>query len=366
MDVIKDNLILDIKKKLIEKQELLCTLEINSNSYNDIFNEILILKKELDLLYRLNIKPYDKLLNKLKEVNESYGFLYELPKDKLEVFLSVLDEYRNFTSTNFEKNVEFSTLLSEVKDKALLSEIKLNELKKSEEIKKVIDLIVKMKEDFLKDSKSLKDRLEILDFNYYNTLYLNVKKQEFTNISTLKYFSNFGEQTLVNLILKDRKEYHQLKRTMIKTKRTEERMELLRKRILEREINLIKNISSYILNNIITFKYRLNLDIDESNLTNFSSLYYEIIDKIDTKSLEYDKAIRNLKFFYDSFSRLESSFKERMNMISPNINENLVEKNIDVSSINRDTLNTVLAQINVFRKLNTFDIEKENERKFSF
>ena len=351
----------DVKSNIVEKQQLLCTLEVNSDEYNKTFNELLILKKELDLLISINNGSYEKNIERLQSIDKKYGFLKELSSEQLFSFTSVIDRYKTFT-LGYEKDIELSDLFDDLKNKALLSEIKLKNIDSSKDLLKALNLVVDMQSEFVGDVKVFKNRLEILDFSYYNTLYLNVKNKIFTNLETLKYFSKFDQDILIESIIADKKEYHQLRKMPLKSSKTEDKIKKLEQRILEKEERLLKNIEFFILNIITDIEKKLHLGIKEIKGKNYSSLYFELLDRIEMKGSQYKKIIKELNVNLDIFNKLEKGIKEKLDVISPIINKELLFENSEIFDLNFDKINTILSQINVFRKINEFNVEYKDSR----
>ena len=364
MDMMKKvNLIEEVKTQINNYQNLLVNEEVGSDKYNEIFNEIIILKKELELLIKLTPENFNTQMKSLASMNTKYGYIVDLPKDKLDAFLSVLDEYNTFTK-GYKQDVILNETLRDFKDNALLSQIKLSGISNASECGELLDLAINMKSDFLEDAKLLKQQLSLVDFSCYNTLFLNVKNKTFSNLDVIKYFYKLDQGTLIDIILREKKELHSLKRSPFKTKKTEERIEKLNNKLLEREASLLKNVGYYILNIISDIKRILYIAIDETKFKNFTSLYYETLDKIDDKKEEYDKIIKSLRFAFETYTRLEKGFRTKMNLIDPNLNDELKSKDIDITTLDKDKMNSYLASINVYRKFNEPDIKLVDDRSF--
>ena len=366
MDEIKRiNLIEEVKNKITEKQQILLDEGVGSEIYDEIFNDVLILKKELDLLLKLTPANFNNIMRNLSNLNNQYGYLVSLPKEKIDTFLIVVDEYNTFTK-GFKQDIEVSDTLKDLKDRALLSEIKLKDITNSDECGELLDLAIDMKSNFLEDSNNLKQQLSLVDFSYYNTLYLNVKNKTFSSLEVLKYFYKLDQGTLIDIILKDKKELHSLKRSPFMTKKTEERIEKLTNKILEREASLLKNIGYYILNVISDIKRYLFIVIEETKYKNFTTLYYETLDKIDDKNQEYDKIIKSLRFAFETYTRLEKGFRTKMNLIDPNINDELKRNDIDITELDIDRMNSIIASINVFKKMGAPEVKLVDEKSLKF
>lgn len=364
-EVKRINLIEEVKNKIIEYQQILVDESVGSERYDEIFNEILILKKELDLLLKITPVNFNAVMKSLSLLDNQFGYFVSLPKEKIDTFLSVVDEYNTFTK-GYKQDVLVSDTLRDLKDRALLSEIKLKDITNANECGELLDLTLDMKADFLEDSKYLKQQLSLVDFSYYNTLYLNVKNRSFSNLEVIKYFYKLDQGTLIDIILKDKKELHNLKRSPFMTKKIEEKIEKLTNKILDREASLLKNINYYILNVISDIKRKLVILIDETKYKNFTTLYYETIDKIDDKKEEYDKIIKSLRFAFETFTRLEKGLRTKMNLIDPNINDVLKSKGIDITKLDVDKMNSIRAGINVFKKFGEPDVKLVDDNGLKF
>ena len=359
------NLIEEVKEKITEYQKILLDEGVGSEKFDEIFNEVLILKKELDLLLKLTPTNYGSIMRSLTSLNNKYAYLVDLPKKKLDTFLSVVEEYNTFTK-GYKQDVLVTDMLSDFKNRALLSEIKIRDISNTRECGEALELALSMKTDFLEESKVLKQQISLVDFNYYNTLYLNVKNKTFSNLEVLKYFYKLDQGTLIDIILRDKKELHSLKKSPFKTKKNEERIEKLTNKILEREASLLKNIGYYILNIISDIKRKLFIFIDETKFANFTSLYYEILDKIDDKAQEYDKIIKSLRLALETYTRLEKGLRTKMNLIDPNINDEIKIRGIDISELDLDKMNSIKASVNVYKKFGLPEVKlvEDNSLKF--
>lgn len=366
MDIMKRiGLIEEVRNKITNYQNLLLEEEVGSEKYNDLFNELVILKKELDLLTKLTPDNFNTQMKSLTSLNNKFGYIIDLSKDKLEAFLSVVDEYNTFTS-GYQQDVNINETLSDFKDRALLSQIKVKGISNANECGDLLELAIQMKSDFLEESKVLKEQLSLVDFSCYNTLYLNVKNKTFSSLDVIKYFYKLDQTTLIDIILKEKKELHKLKKSPFKTKKTEERIEYLKNKLLEREASLLKNIGYYILNVISDIKRKLYVAIDETKFKNFTSLYYETLDKIDDKKEEYDKIIKSLRFAFETYTRLEKGFRTKMNLIDPNLNDEIKSKEIDISNLDSDKMNSLRASVNIYRKFNEPDVKLVDDRSLNF
>ena len=100
-----------------------------------------------------------------------YEKLNNIPTKKLEDFIKLVSEYKNFGLFDYYKDNN----INKIKEKYGIS------INNNDEIEILLNEVKNKRQEFIKNSDDLIRRLNIIDFNRYTNLYLNIKDCKFTN-----------------------------------------------------------------------------------------------------------------------------------------------------------------------------------------
>ncbi len=326
----------------------------NGKDKNTFFFKEEVLKRQLKLLTEMS---------SLDELDANVDFFNGVSSEDLKKAIDIIINYMTFSRNNNEfinNSIKYDKLKEELEKH--FKDVSLNEIHTTKELKKLIEVLNSIINNFEKESSILKKKLNVVDFKYYDILFENVRTKRSTNLTDLLYFENY-DSYIVKYIMKLKYELTLEKNKTFKFKKSVEKEEKLKEKILYYEKKLLDNINETVkfIYDLYNKSIELNLDLNE--YMNVHLFYICIEDEIEEILKEYNEALMSLNKNYILLSRTDEKLFKNLNHINPFFGQ-LVYKNFNrLDKILNDLINaysyTLLNKRIGSLKNNEFKLEKQ-------
>lgn len=353
MNEIKQNLIKQIK----EKQTLLIECDISSENYTIILNEIELLNKELKEVSNINDNNIDRKIKEYQKIKSKYSFLQELNMEQILNILTNIKYLNKQMIEAYDLETKFPEILYDFKNEILLNNIDYTKINNSETIEKILNILNEKYDTF---KTNLEEFYKILR-NFYPTSYELLKSainnNEHPSTNTLNLLKGIGQDSLIEVILKNYKIKKRLENEpfIFKDKRNE-KIETINIKTKEYLKSLYRNIGLFIKQNYKEYKDKLGLTIDEFKEEDIVTLYKNILEQASQKNTSIKQTIKKYEILRQTYSGFEMHINRKLKNIGVDIDK-LKSNNIDLFSLDKEDIFEILSKLNLYKKI------KEQEYK---